>query len=565
MTTPEETKEKEIFMKKFFPFFTEYLDINKLEKKIPSYKYLNTELDKLEKTTTESTYKHVMSKKILLLSKNAKQLCRDGIPLKHFRQVLIKMFNVNYSKEDIENKKLEVLKNLKFSDIGEQYPVFCDKKLEGTIVYNYLNEKGIQALKEVLWLINGVYPKVEYCPALANFASFLLLFLSKEETYELLRNLMEADMNPGDMANIRWHFRYTLEENIRLYCSIVISILEISKQQVVNQFKSFETYGVPKIKLVKDMSEKFFIDYFNFIGMFKFVPFFLYEGAKGIYRFIYGIIASTPFKLVKEAKKEEKKIVTLNEQISNLTKIDEKYTCDQILQLFKDATNQLQNWQQIFDVSLEWDLTHRNNGYSTLKIPNKIKDAFLAVKTGYYIPSFYPESKILTKEFLPKLWEKVPIGIKFADGIILFDKSANPQGDLNNLYTIFEKLESNTTTLFLIKTKAGDIFGGIFDQGMKLSEDGKYKIPNNAYLFSILPELNFYSPKDNQNSEIVCFEPGAFRYGNGKEGPAITIDNDLSIGWTHKDSVFGNNICLLKDYSDEGQFIIDNMEIYTMQ
>mgnify|MGYP007012599276 CR=1 FL=1 len=60
---------------------------------------------------------------------------------------------------DIENKKLEVLKNLKFSDIGEQYPVFCDKKLEGTIVYNYLNEKGIQALKEVLWLPNFLSPK----------------------------------------------------------------------------------------------------------------------------------------------------------------------------------------------------------------------------------------------------------------------------------------------------------------------------------------------------------------------------------------------------------------------
>ena len=262
ITEEENIREKAIFLNTYLPSFTQYLDIEKLEKKVPNYRYLNDELNKLEQTTSPTTYQHVMSKKKLLISKNAKQLCRDGIPLKYIKPVLLKMFNVSFTKEDFDNKTAEVLKGRQFSEIGDQVPTFCDRTIDEVLPFHYLNEEGFKALKEVLWLLNGVIPKLEYCPCLVSIASILLLFISKEETYELLRNVMEADLNPGDLANIRWHFRYYLNENIRLYLSIVNSILEISKQSVVNQFQLIEKYGLPKVKLIQDMADKFFLDYY---------------------------------------------------------------------------------------------------------------------------------------------------------------------------------------------------------------------------------------------------------------------------------------------------------------
>ncbi len=128
----------------------------------------------------------------------------------------------------------------------EIIPTFCDRTFEEVLPFSYLNEEGIKALKEVLWLLNGVLPKMEYCPSLVSVASFLLLFLKKEETYELLRNLIEADLHPGDMYNIRWHFRYTLNDNLRLYQSIINSIKEISKSNVLKQFDLIEKYGYQK-------------------------------------------------------------------------------------------------------------------------------------------------------------------------------------------------------------------------------------------------------------------------------------------------------------------------------
>ena len=535
----ENQKEKDLFLKNYFPAFTSYLSLEKLEQKIPSYRYLNDELKRLEETSPESTIKHVMGKKKLLISKNAKQLCRDGIPIKHMRTILLKMFNVSFSKEDYENKKKEVLKGREFSDMGDQVPTFCDKSLSEILPFHYLNDQGLEALKEVLWLLNGVLPKMEYSPGIVGLSSILLLFLSKEETYELVRNLIEADLNPGEITNIRWHFRYTMDDNIKLYISVALAIVEISKQEIVQQFQLIEKHGLRRIKLVQEMADKFLIDYINFIGIIKFLPFFLYEGAKGIYRFIYGIVALCHFKIEKkeEEKKEEednkREMSTLIDRISTKVEIV-KLPQNEVIKLYKEVTNKFEKWGYFMDTVTLWDLTHRNNTYTAIKIPSELRKSYKSNEKRMYIPSIFPDSEILPGASLPKLWEKVPPDVKYHDGLQIFSKKNNPESDLISVYTVMEKMEDNSLVLFLIKTKNEEIFGGIMSQAIKLYEDGKYRIPNSAYLFTVQPEINLYQSKDKKHGEIACFEAGAFRYGNGDDGPAITIEKELKQGWVQK-------------------------------
>ena len=567
----ENQKEKDIFLKDYFPSFTQYLSLEKLEQKIPNYRYLNDELKRLEETSPETTIKHVMGKKKLLISKNAKQLCRDGIPVKHMRTILLKMFNVNFSKEDYENKRKEVLKGREFSEMGDQIPTFCDKSLDEILPFHYLNEQGLEALKEVLWLLNGVLPKIEYAPGLVGLSSILLLFLSKEETYELVRNVMEADLNPGEITNIRWHFRYSMDDNIKLYISVALAIVEISSKDIVQQFQLIGKHGLRRIKLVQEIADKFFIDYINFIGIIKFVPFFLYEGAKGIYRFIYGIVALCHFKIEKkeedkkiDLKPNEKRMSTLIDKISTREDVV-KLPANEVIKLYKEVTNKFEKWGYFFDTITLWDLTHRNNTYTTIKIPSELRKNYRPVEKRMYIPSIFPDSAILPGESLPKLWEKVPPDVKYHDGLQIFSKKINKEADLNTIYNMGEKMEDNSLMLFLIKTKNDEIFGGIMSQAIKFYEDGKYRIPNSAYLFSVQPEINLYQPKDKKHGEIACFEIGAFRFGNGEDGPAITIEKDLNKGWVQKNTIFGNDICLLKDYTNDGEFDIDDFEIYIMQ
>jgi hypothetical protein len=510
-----------------------------------------------------------MTKKVLLLSKNAKVLCRSGIQFKHFRNVIVKMFNVEFSQEDFTNKIKDVLKGRSFSDVEGIYPTLTGKTLEESLPFHYLNEKGIIALKELLWLLNGVLPKIEYCPLLLTIASLLLLFLPKEEVYEVLRNIIESDQNVAELNKLRWHFRYTIIENIKLDLSIKTCILDLSKDNVANHLKLIEEMGLPMLDLIQDMNETFFLDYVNFIGITKFLSFFMLEGVKGIYRLIYALISLCS--LTQEAQvytRHDSKsgfLDTLKSKITIESKID-KRPKEEVLKLFKEKSNKIEKFFNLVEIATQWKLTHQNNNYMYQFIPPSVRENLPKLNNLFYIPSFVPESRIIKRKEIPKLWELIPSDIKFCNGILLFDKEKNPECDLNTIYDVGEKLEDNSKIFFLIQTINNEVFGGIMEQNIKLKDNNvKYLIPPVSFLFSVRPEMKVYEPKDKEHDEIVCFEPGAIRYGYGKEGPAITINYDLKEGSTEKDTVFGKDICLIKDYSNEGGFTIKGLEIYLMQ
>lgn len=558
---------KEVFNQLYLPYFTEYFSQSQLEKKIICYKFLIEELKKLEITSPESAYKHVMTKKTLLLSKNAKILCRNGIQFKHFRNIILKMFNVEYSTQDYNNKIKDVFKGRSFSDIEGQCPSFTAKTLEESLPFHYLNEKGINALKEICWLLNGVLPKIEYSPTLLSIASLLLLFLNKEETYEVLRNIIESDQNIVELNKLRWHFRYTIIENMKLNLSIKTCILDLTKDNAANHLKLIEDMGLPMLDLIQNMVETFFLDYVSFLGIIKFLSFFMLEGVKGIYRLVYAIISLCS--LTQEAQiytrdSKGSSLDTLKNKITFERKI-EKRPKEEVFKLFKEHSNKIEKFYNLMEIATQWKLTHQNNNFMYQFIPPSVRDNLPKLNNLLYIPSFVPESRIIKRTEIPKLWELIPSDIKFCNGILLFDKQKNPECYLNTLYDIGEKLEDNSKIFFIIQTSNDEVFGGIMEQNIKLNENIKYLTPHDSYLFSLKPEMKVYEPQNKESDEIVCFEPGAIRYGYGRDGATITINYDLKEGSTEKNTVFGKDICLIKDYSNDGIFTIKGLEIYLMQ
>ena len=546
----EDLPYKEEFNKNYLPYLTEYFSQTQMEKKIESYQSLIEDLKKIEKISPESNYQHVMTKKVLFLSKNAKTICRNGIQYKHMRNIILKLFNIEFSKEDYINKAKTILKGRSFSDLGGSCPTFSPKSFEETLPFHYLNEKGISALKEISWLLNSVLPKIDYCPTILCLGSLLLLFLSKEETYEVLRNLIESDQNEHDMNRLRWHFRYTVLDNIQLDLNIKSCITDLASSP--NQFKVFEKLGLPSSYLIRDIIKKFFIDYVNFAGIIRFLPFFLLEGVKGIYRLIYALIYYTSLIYEEDNKNQKDKNAI------------EKPTKDELLVLFREKSNKIKDFPVFIDFATKWNLTHANNNYLYQTVPNIIKANTPELNNLFHIPSFEPESQILKKEHITRLWELFPNEIKLCDCILLFRKEENNKDDLSTVYELFENIEDKVKILLIIETNNEEIFGFIMKKKIKLDENMEYKPVFISYLISVSPELKFYEHK-NKNDEIICFEPGAIRFGKGNDGPAIMINYDLNEGITEKNSIFGENICLLKDYENEGYFNIQKLEIYLMQ
>ena len=534
----DDSEYQEQFVIEYLPVFTEYFSKTQMEKTITSYKYLIEDLKKLEKISTDENHKQILNSKINFSSKKAKNLCRNGVQYKYMHDIILKIFNIQFSPENYNNKAKSILKDYSFSNLEGACPSFSQQTFEEVLSFHYLNEKGISALKEITWLLNTVLPKIDYCPTIISLGSILLLFLSKEETYEVLRTIIETDNSEIKLNSLRWHFRYTIQENIQMEYNIKSCLFELTEYS--KQFKQMEKIGLNFTMIIRDMFKNFFLDYINFIGITRILPFFLLEGIKGIYRFIYALLYT--YNLSFENDKKSGKNISLNDK-----------TQDEIFALLKVKSNRIIDFTHLMSFALKWDLNHENNNYIYQKIPPSIKKNTSDINNLVHIPYFKPDSSILGKLHI----------LKF-----LFKKEKKEEEeeeeDLNTIYENFEELNDNINIFLVIQTDNDEIFGFIMHQNIKLDENIEYKPVHLSYLFSISPELKLYTHKD-KNDNIVCFEPGAIRFGYGDDGPAISINYDLNEGITEKNTVFGENICLIKDYSNDGVFNIKNLEIYLMQ
>ena len=540
MTTNDDiTISKVQFDEEYKKYFTEYTDFDKIRQNVKSYKYLVDQLRKLDSNFNELDYKHIMSKKKLLSSKNAKKMCRNGIPIKYMKNILLKMFNINFSKENFENKKLESLRGIDIKNLNQTVPTFTNKFFKDSIPTNYLNEKGIESLKEILWCLNIVIGPIEYSPLIIKVTSIILLFLSKEETYDLMRQLLEINfyIPQDEIIKIRWQFRFTYNEYIKIKYAIDKSIIDLSSQIIVKRYKNLTNLGYNRFNLIQDMTEGFFLDYINFPGIIKLLPIFLYEGEKIIYRLCYGIISMTIYNS------------------------KEKKTQDEFLKSYKEYTNKIDNFFYLFDISFKWNLTHFTNHFLDIIIPKYEKEKKIYFDKYYYIPKLNPDSTIITQEEIAKIWCYLPLSIKLVNGNILLNKKISPEADLFSLIDICEKFDNNSIILFLIETEKNEIFGGIMTHNIFINKNGQYDIPKNSFLISVKPNLKVYSPKNSYENDIILIEPGALRFGFGENGSAICIYQDLNIGWSNDDSVFGK----VKLVCDDGSFNIKNFEVYLMQ
>lgn len=547
----DDSEYQEQFVIEYLPAFTEYFSKTQMEKTITSYKYLIDELKKLEKISTEENHKQILNSKINFSSKKAKNLCRNGVQYKYMHDIILKIFNIQFSPENYNNKAKSILKDYSFSNLEGACPSFSQQTFEEVLSFYYLNEKGISALKEITWLLNTVLPKIDYCPTIISLGSILLLFLSKEETYEVLRTIIETDNSEIKLNSLRWHFRYTIQENIQMEYNIKSCLFELTEYS--KQFKQMEKIGLNFTMIIRDMFKNFFLDYINFIGITRILPLFLLEGIKGIYRFIYALLY-TFYVNIEDDKKNGKNIALTDK------------TQDELFAFIKEKTKKIIDFTQLMNFAHKWGLNHSNNKFQYQNIPPSITKNASDINNLVHIPYFMPDSSILGKKQILKLWQLLPIKFRVCNCTLLFKKEEKDktENDLNNIYESFEELDDNINIFLVLQTDNEEIFGFIMQKNIKLEKNVEYKQVPLSYLFSVSPELKLYTHKD-KNDNIVCFEPGAIRFGYGDDGPAISINYDLSEGITEKNSVFGENICLIKDYSNDGIFEIKNLEIYLMQ
>ena len=496
-----------------------YLDINKFSENISSFHNFDNHCTILEK-----------SKINILSSQNyqtTKKLIRKGISPKYMHDILLKTFNIEKVNESNYNKLYSMIfKEHDINNLDDYVPYFTGKKtLKESLPFHYLNEKGILELKILLWMINEVHRNViMYCPILIRLISLFLIFCNKYETLELTCALIEKEKNKEN-EEIKRRLAFNRNDNKIIIDSIESCISEVSN---IKRNKYYEILGKLKFNkrdIYQDMFNDFLFNYLNFYGIIRLLPLYLREGYKSIFRIICSI-ENEILEKEKDFKKTDNIILKIREK-------SKKYDVDKIFQnsfIYKFKINKIEENQE--------EITNENN--------------------EFYLP-IYKGGDLLTDYEIIHLWELFPTEYKIKNASIIYQASKDGY-NLPNITQLEEKYNKNTFILFLIGTSDGDKFGFV-NSNLIIHTNNEYQRPDSTLLFTIKPEFKIYSPEVDSD-EILYVSNKDFIFGNGPNGPAIQLNQDIRKGMSYKGGCF-NNPCLVKD--PDGHFVVTKLEIFKLE
>ena len=540
---PAKDKEDFFYKKKFLSeeWFkrSKYIDIDLVQDHLSSFKYLWIECQDLEIICTEKLFNHAMTKPNLFESKNVRNIVRNGIPPKYMNTFLLKLFNITKNTETLMNNYNKILsislKGYKAEYLDDYVPYFSGlKKLGNCLPVHYLNNSGILALKEILWMLYHLYPQIEYCPLIIQLLSLILVFCNKYETLEIMSCIIGYNLNydKNEIYKIRWHFRLNYNDNLKIITSITECLKEVSYKSCKELYDHLTNIHFRPEKLYEDMCFGFFYKYFNFFGMIRLLPFYLHDGIKSIYRLIYAIEKCT---------KDELKLIKVP---------------DKIIGKCRELCNSLDNIKDLFEISYEFNITRNNNKYSEQSNIKENDKHIITYKGQLILPEFKEKSEILNEYQIIHLWENMPKCFK-ANNVSVTQFQPN-KSKISDIIDKFNKEEKKY--IFLIKTTTNEIFGFAINGNFK-DTNGKYINIKQGILISIEPIIKIYNINAEYN-EILFIDKDKILFGkDNTDTITIKISEDLSNGETHETDFF-NNHCLVN--KEDGNFKIELIEIFEL-
>lgn len=536
---PAKDKEDNFFKRKILgeEWFqrSKYIDIDLVQDHLSSFKYLWAESQNLEIICNEQLFNHAMMKPDLFESQNVRTIVRNGIPPKYMHRFLLRLFNISKSEDTLINnyKKIlnMVLKGYKSENLENYVPYFTGlKKLEDSLPIHFLNKSGILALKEILWMLNQLYPNIEFSPLIIQILSMVLVFCSKYEALEIMSCLLCLNINydKKEIYKIRWHLRFDYNDNIKIISSISECLRDVSYISGKELYEHMKSIHFRPEKLYEDICFGFFYKYLNFFGMIRLLPFYLLDGIKSIYRLIYAME-----KIMKEY------ILSVKNP-------------DKIIEKCRELCNSLDNIKDLFEISYNFNITRNNNRY--LDQPD-LKENMSKNKILYIIPEFTNQSYILNEYHIIHLWEQLPKDFKSNKATVIFYDEGGKK--VNDIINLFNNQKEDIILLFLIKTTMDEIFGFSFI-GKINNTNGKFIKINKGFLFTLEPEVKIYNISSDC-SDILYVDSDNILVGKDSgENLALKISGDLLTGETHHGDCF-NNPCLIN--KEDGIFQIKNIEI----
>jgi hypothetical protein len=423
-------------------------------------------------------------------------------------------------------------------------PTFSSETLDELLQVHFLNEQGLYALKKMMWVIKKTEFQLTYQPMVPQIAALLLTFMSEGDTYSLLKIMLAESKTLLDeshqykaqeMRGLRWHLTLNQDDYEKFIQSFYENIG--SKSKSFNKIQAHgQKIGFDINKMFQDMFKNLFFTWLPLNLVLRIFVCYMNEGVKIYYRMGYAALRNLKKEIL--AHKDPN---TMKEMIrSKLMNLDDKAGKKLIKQGFSLS---LKTIKKEFS-KLEVDTT------SLLKA--KI----------VYRPHLSRSSSIVKDDAFETLWEWIPNTYKLSDPELVYSSYK----DGFSLKSVLQKCADydKACMIVIIKSDCNTIFGAFVTDMFHSAGVGKNLGNDESFVFVLFPYDKKFPCQQKDGTHLVCTRE-YFAIGDGNDGPAIHLDEELLKGHTYCSETYKNPQFNGKNNKFESEFQCLGMEIYAIE
>ena len=373
-------------------------------------------------------------------------------------------------------------------------------KIEDALKKLYITADGVAALSRIMWVVSNYNNSIIFSPQILSIASLLLVYITEEETYAAISQMIKYSLNAGSI--IKKYFTLNQTEMGKL-TGMIVKVITRKRAALVEYLSSKR---IDLQNTIVDLIRSFFLGYLPFTLLSRILPIFLMEGNKAVIKLVVSIFVNYSEKIMKFS----------TEDLG-------KYLKEQLLQVV--YADQLVNYA--FKIRL--------TKYSFDDVEAKYYEEQPVL---YYRPSIYEKFTILNDHHIEMLWSRLPPLYKTYHPISVYSSSA----DGSSLRTLLRKtqdLNARTPMFFVLLTEFRDIVGVFVDCALHVNKT--YIGDSSCFVFSLEPEIEtFMSTGANSMYAMIgnelCF------FGGDGNGPAISLDQELLVGQSYSCATYNNKV-----------------------
>jgi hypothetical protein len=326
-----------------------------------------------------------------------------------------------------------------------------------------------------------------------------------------------------------------------------------------NLFAFFKERGLDPNLLIKDFCDGLFLNYLNFYGILRFICIFIYEGAKSLYRFTYGLL-NYLFEEKLEIMKNNKNdlLSQIRNIILNIT--DYKKILSDTFNLkvnrFNNGYENNDSGKEVEDPEKAYEsLSSHNNDLDNDKESNRNKkeNDYLY---EFYLPSIEPKSNILSSKVIIYLWSKLPLEMKHNNLATIYSLSRK-KVNMKSIIELMKKYPKNYSNLILIETEQNEIFGIHLPEMLKETEENEYIQMDKCSLIQIKPKFGIYKDAYTKGINMLCCNKRGLWFCKQEVGDLIYLEGTLTEGRTCSNNTYFGQVYLTR----KDNFVIKDLEI----